>query len=81
MQYFKQDQPKQDINTIDSISNSKHNHAKGNNDIDHDLNHSDKFVLRNLKWDIIFAEDIFFILKSFLPENGSILKVEIYPSM
>lgn len=79
MQYFKQEQPKIQSNLKEkNISSKDHDNESHTND---DLIPSDKFVVRNLKWDIIFAEDIFFILKSFLPDNGSITKVEIYPSM
>jgi len=79
MQYFKQEQPKLQPNLKEKIVSPKDqdNESQTNDD----LIPSDKFVVRNLKWDIIFAEDIFFILKSFLPDNGSITKVEIYPSM
>jgi len=81
MQYFKQDKQKEELNPKNKSVSSKEENQEENSTYDNDINHSNIFVLRNLKWDIIFAEDIFFILKSFLPENGSISKVEIYPSL
>jgi len=77
------------INTADQndIDSDRLGVYKEDNNIDetncnnNSINHGDMLVIRNLKWDIIFAEDILFILKSFVPENGNILKVEIYPSL
>jgi len=38
-------------------------------------------ILKNMQWDVLTAEDIMFMLHSFTPETGKIIKIEVWSSM
>jgi len=40
-----------------------------------------RLALRNMQWDVLSAEDILFMLNSFIPSTATIQSVQVWPSL